>query len=105
MSVHRSVIAVTALAVAGLVGGLAPSTAGAAPYCGITWGSLNQSSPEFSGALIRGARTGRQDCYDRLVIDLNGMPAPGYNIRYTDAFRDQGGFVRPTSGGQSSAFR
>lgn len=78
---------------------LATGTATAAPYCGITWGSLDKFSAPYTGAMIVDARTGRQDCYDRLVIDLNGKPAPGYTVRYDTAFRDVGGTPRPTAGG------
>jgi hypothetical protein len=64
-----------------------PTVAGAAssgPYCGITWGSLAKSDPTMSPGPVTGARVGRHDCYDRLVIDLAGPPAPGYNVRYID---------------------
>lgn len=102
MSVRRrSLVLVPALAVAVLLGLLAPATtAAAAPYCGITWGSLDKSSPPFTGAAVVGARTGRHDCWDRLVIDLNGMPPGGFDARYTGEFRQDGsGTVVPTSGG------
>jgi hypothetical protein len=79
--------------------GVPAARAATAPYCGITWGSLAKSTPEMTGAPIVGARVGRHDCWDRLVIDLSGMPAPGYYVRYTDVFRDVGGNQRWVSGG------
>ena len=65
-------------------GGLLPAVAGASPYCGITWGSLPKSAPEMTGATLAGVRTGHHDCYDRLVVDLAGHPAAGYDVRYID---------------------
>lgn len=60
--------ALTALALA------VPAQA-AAPYCGITWGSLAKSgstSSPVTGAAVGALRAGRHDCYDRLVLDVHG---------------------------------
>lgn len=67
-----------------------PAVSATTSYCGITWGSLAKSAPDMTGAPIVGARVGRQECYDRLVIDLAGMPAAGYHVSYTDGFRGFG---------------
>ena len=64
---------------------LVPAVAGAATTsaaCGVTWGSLPKSAPQGTGATLSGVRTGHHDCYDRLVIDLAGRPAAGYDVRY-----------------------
>lgn len=61
-----------------------PAAAGAGPYCGITWGSLPKSTPQMTGAPLTGVRAGHHDCYDRLVVDLAGQPAAGYDVRYID---------------------
>jgi hypothetical protein len=102
MKGHRITLALAALTTS-LLAGLTVSTgasAATAPYCGITWGSLQKSVLQYSGAPITGARVGRHDCWDRLVIDLGGASAPGYNVRYVDAFRNQDtGAVVPVSGG------
>ena len=46
-----------------------------------------------------GLRTGRHDCFDRLVVDLTGSGS-GYRLRYVSAVRDQGrGAVVPLRGG------
>lgn len=58
------------------------SPAGAAPYCGITWGSQAKSKSTLSPAQIFNLRAGRHTCYDRLVVDLRGTPAPGYTVGY-----------------------
>jgi hypothetical protein len=73
--------------------GVVPSVAGAAsaPACGITWGSMAKAAPQMTGATLTGVRTGRHDCYDRLVIDLAGRPTAGYDVRYiTPPYRADG---------------
>lgn len=74
------VLATVAALVVGLV-----SPAAAAPYCGITWGSLPRTDGGMSapGVSLTGVRAGQQECYDRLVIDL-GQAAGfgGYDVRY-----------------------
>jgi hypothetical protein len=65
--------ALTALALA------VPAQA-AAPYCGITWGSLAKSGPTslpVPGAAVGALRAGRHDCYDRLVLDVHGATSMG----------------------------
>ncbi|WP_114856245.1 hypothetical protein [Brachybacterium sp. YJGR34] len=74
------------------LGLIAPATAGAAPYCGITWGSLPTSEAGMSAAPITDLRAGRHACYDRLVVDLDGK-ADGYLVRY-------GAVERPGIGGR-----
>jgi len=85
------------LALAGAVLGavLVPAVAGGAStsssFCGITWGSLAKSAPEFTRGTLAGVRTGHHDCYDRLVFDLADRPAAGYDVRYIDPpFRADG---------------
>ena len=73
----------SAVAVAGLLPAAAAARA-SGPYCGIAWGSLAKSSPAMTQAHLTGARVGRHDCFDRLVLDLAGAPAPGYNVRYIE---------------------
>jgi hypothetical protein len=82
-----------------------PATAQAAPYCGITWGSLakhaGHSDPGSLGDEFRQARVGRHDCYDRLVLDISGTRAVNsYRVEYVDKVRSDGsGFVVPLRGG------
>jgi hypothetical protein len=70
-----------ALVVAAGLGLVAPGAASAASYCGIVWGSLAKSNPALTQAQVVNVRTGQQPCFDRLVIDLNGVVA-GYSVRY-----------------------
>ena len=93
----RIILAALAL-VAGL--GLAvPGPASAAPYCGITWGSLTKSGGTLTTAAIANVRAGQQSCYDRLVIDINGSGA-GYIVGYVNAVHAEGsGKLIPLRGG------
>ncbi len=81
------------------IGFVVPGSASAAPYCGITWGSLAKSSSAMTTAPITSVRAGQHDCYDRMVIDISGKGA-GFNVGYVDAVRTQGsGRVVPLKGG------
>ncbi|QLY33934.1 AMIN-like domain-containing (lipo)protein [Nocardia huaxiensis] len=57
--------------------------ASAAPYCGLVWGSLEKSSSNHSTAPMTGIRSGRHDCFDRMVVDVAG-PVTGYLVSYVD---------------------
>ena len=100
---RRSARAIAALAAgAALIAVPAASgagTAAAAPYCGITWGSLAKTSAPLAGGRVTGVRAGRHTCYDRLVLDMTGR-APGFDVRYvTTVLTDGGGFPVPVAGG------
>ncbi|MCQ9164732.1 hypothetical protein [Arthrobacter sp. STN4] len=90
------------LAVLGLLAAflvVAPGQAQAAPYCGITWGSLAKSAGATSSAPIANVRAGRHACLDRLVVDINGH-ANGFTVQYVAAVHRQGsGAVVPLRGG------
>ena len=75
-----------------------PATATAAPYCGITWGSLPDSAAGMSSAQIKNLRSGEHACYDRLVIDLKG-DVSGYSVKYVSRVSALGsGATVPLSG-------
>ena len=81
----------------------AAAATSAAPFCGITWGSLPKAtSPSqlWTGNVI-GARTGQHECYDRLVFDIApGSGRLGYNVRYVSELTGPGsGLPIPISGG------
>jgi hypothetical protein len=85
-----------------LFGLVAPASA-AGPYCGITWGSLdkatNPSTGPFGGRLVD-VRAGRHDCFDRLVVDLDGGPGAGYAVGYVgEVTEDPSGALVPLRGG------
>lgn len=91
-----SVLATCALLLG--LGMFAPATATAAPYCGITWGSLPESAAGMSSAQINNLRSGRHTCFDRLVVDLEG-DVSGYSAKYVNRVSALGsGFTVPLSG-------
>lgn len=94
----------TATAALILLGGLTPvaatvATTAAAPAvaatsCGVMWGSLakTDADPAVGDGTITGVRAGRHACFDRVVVDIAGVPASkvGYDVRYVDAVRSPG---------------
>ncbi|WP_028048732.1 hypothetical protein [Cellulomonas sp. URHD0024] len=93
---RRAFLSVVLLLAAFVV--LPVSPASAAPYCGITWGSLQKSAPGLSQAPVTNLRTGQHTCYDRLVIDVAGRVG-GYTVRYVPHItQDASGAVIPTRG-------
>ena len=82
-----------------------PATAQAAPYCGITWGSLakhaGNSAPALPGSELAAVRAGQHACYDRLVLDVAGSTrVASYRVEYVPAVRSDGsGAVVPLRGG------
>src|SRR5215210_5083920 len=100
MRLNRLIVGLSGMAIVGLLGAVPAASAATAPYCGITWGSLEKSDVYMTQAPIVGARVGRHECWDRLVIDIGGRPAPGFSVRYTDGFYNSASEGRiPVSGG------
>ena len=83
----------------GTVGAINASAA-SAPYCGITWSSLSKVNDVHSPAALTDVRTGRHDCYDRVVFDFNG-PATGYQVDYGPVVSEGKGEVLSPGGGAS----
>jgi hypothetical protein len=79
--------AVLTLAVSGAADSMGASAA--APFCGITWGSLPRAAGDLGQAPLAGVRTGHHDCFDRVVFDFSG-PATGYRVQYVDQVLSQG---------------
>lgn len=111
---HTSRPAIRSLVVAAAIGAIpvtaalaSPATATssttatttAAPYCGITWGSLAKSRSTTAIGPVTGVRSGRHTCYDRLVVDLKGR-APGYTVKYArNVYTEGQGALVPLRGG------
>ena len=96
------IVAVLALVLPAL---LIPASAEAVvPYCNIRWGSLPKESsattnPTSAPGELVDVRSGRHECYDRLVLDVDGA-SHGYRVEYVDQVHAPGsGFVVPTAGG------
>lgn len=69
------------------------------PYCNINWGSLPKTAVVTTSSNLTNIRTGRHECYDRMVFDLNG-PTGGYTVRYVNNVYGEGsGQLIPLSGG------
>jgi hypothetical protein len=98
---HRLAGAVIAfLALVGCLGLTQAASASAAPYCGIVWGSLAKQGGVETAPTLAGVRTGRHECFDRLVLDLHGGASAGYHVAYVDAvYRDGSGELVPLRGG------
>lgn len=92
----------TAALAISVIGGFAlTSSVGAAPYCGITWGSLPKTASDTSTTIetLNNIRTGQHDCYDRMVIDTSA-PGTGYAVRYVpNVYADGSGQLITLTGG------
>ena len=96
-------VAAVALAATMVVTVAVVGTARAAAFpsmsCAIAWGSLVKSQETFSQAGLIATRTGRHDCFDRLVLEFDGG-AGGYRVDYVDQVLTDGeGAVLPVAGG------
>jgi hypothetical protein len=80
-----------------LVGALGTAASAA---CETPWGSLAKGSlGAYSPGPLERVRTGRQDCYDRLVIEVAGTGF-GYRAEYVDqVYHDGSGKLVPLRGG------
>lgn len=92
-------LALTAVALP-LVAATAPTPVPvAATSCAAPWGSTPEWVMPLGRAPLTAVRTGRHDCFDRVVFDLAG-PAAGYRVEYVDqVFQDGSGAVLPVPGG------
>lgn len=97
----KLLLAVAILVAAVSMTSLSAPVSAAAPYCGITWGSLPKADgPDYSANVLTNIRTGRHDCFDRMVFDLNGRSAAGYNVQYVNnVYADPSGALVPLAGG------
>jgi hypothetical protein len=62
-----------------------------APYCNITWGSLEKSgsTPYPNPVALLTTRTGQHDCWDRVVFEFDGA-AGGFRIGYRSEVYTEG---------------
>ncbi|GAA3825782.1 hypothetical protein ACFS5L_29510 [Streptomyces phyllanthi] len=105
---RRTGAAVAALVLAGTALGAAASTAGAAPAkataaaaCPTGWGSGAKGGEATGAEPLDDIRTGRHDCYDRMVFDIPGGGSDiGYYVSYVDRlYQDPSGEYIPVKGG------
>ncbi|MEU4446976.1 hypothetical protein AB0K14_07885 [Actinosynnema sp. NPDC050801] len=74
-----SLVVVAVLAAMSLV----PGSAGASTCEPVDWGSELKTVFDGTGGTVTDIRSGRHECFDRLVIDTN-LVEGGYYVRYTD---------------------
>jgi hypothetical protein len=94
MTVAATVIGLAAPATISAATPTAPKAAvgravAAAPYCGITWGSLLKAHASTAVAPLTNVRAGRHPGFDRLVFDLAG-PVDGYHVAYVAEVTEDG---------------
>jgi len=99
MKTGRAALAAAAVSAMTVIGGFTTS-ANAAPYCGITWGSLAKHANATKVAPMTNVRAGQHSCFDRMVIDVAPNGANGYTVKYvTNVYREGIGTVVPLRGG------
>ena len=87
--------------------GIAPAVAmtgvpASASSCATQWGSLVKQRAPYTEKQITNVRSGRHQCFDRLVIDINGngTGTPGFHTSYVSTVkRDGSGAIVPLRGG------
>ncbi|WP_446663573.1 AMIN-like domain-containing (lipo)protein [Flexivirga sp. B27] len=96
----KAALAVCGLTAATVIPLATSGPAQAAPYCGITWGSTGKVAAALTSDTVRGVRSGRHTCYDRLVIDLSGYGhSTGYTVRYVSSVHGPSGAPVSLAGG------
>lgn len=81
---------------------IASAPTASASVCGTQWGSLVKARAAHASKQITNVRSGRHQCFDRLVIDINaeGKGTPGYTVKYvTRVTKDGSGAHVPLRGG------
>ena len=88
------------LALSTMIGTPAQDQASAAGGCAVTWGSLPKKAGTLGTDQITNLRSGRHQCFDRLVVDMQGNGAAGYQVRYVSSVGQAGsGDAVPLRGG------
>ncbi|GAA3901634.1 hypothetical protein GCM10023084_62610 [Streptomyces lacrimifluminis] len=100
--------AMAALILTGAMLGTAASTAGAAPAegsraaaaCPTGWGSGAKGGGATGADHLTDIRTGRHECYDRIVFDVPGGDQIDFHVQYVDRFyADPSDQYIPVAGG------
>lgn len=86
------------------VASLVPPATAATASCVTSWGSLPRADPDprLGDGTVSDVRSGRHECFDRIVIDVAGVPASqvGYAVAYVDTVARPGsGSAVPLDGG------
>ncbi|WP_055555899.1 hypothetical protein [Streptomyces sp. NBRC 110028] len=74
-----------------------------AAACATGWGSGEKTAPSGNHKPLEDIRTGRHECFDRMVFDVKGATATDrvrFDVRYVDALHQDGsGDPIPVNGG------
>ena len=86
----RAAVVLAATLGAATLGTALPSASAAG--CSTAWGSLPEAVADRGGGTLDDVRAGRHDCYDRLVLDLDGIDAAdvSYDVRYVGQVAQDG---------------
>ncbi|WP_211754654.1 AMIN-like domain-containing (lipo)protein [Nocardioides gansuensis] len=101
----RRIVRPLALALAVSIAPLAAVTSAptaSASVCDAQWGSLMKARAPYTSKQITNIRSGRHQCFDRLVVDVNakGQGKPGYQVKYVKRVtKDGSGANVPLRGG------
>ncbi len=101
----RRIVRPLALALAVSIAPLAAVTSAptaSASVCEAQWGSLVTARAPYTSKQITNIRSGRHQCFDRLVVDINatGQGKPGYQVKYVKRVtKDGSGANVPLRGG------
>ena len=98
-TVHTLVLALAMSIAPAAVVASAPTAS--ALVCEAPWGSLVEKRAPYTSKQITNIRSGRHQCFDRLVIDLNGTGEgrPGYQVEYVEKVtKDGSGATVPLRG-------
>lgn len=80
-----------ALAFTAVPAGAAPAGTARATACAAGWGSLDESGAAHTSEPLKNIRTGRHDCFDRMVLDVPGAgDGIGYWVRYVGGVTQDG---------------
>ena len=88
----QSSLASAATGSAGSPSATADAAGSRVPVCAeiATWGTSLKESAPYTGAELYGVRSGRHECYDRVVFDVNGADTVGYHVRYVESVHADG---------------
>lgn len=94
------VLAGTGLGATATTAGAAPAPAAHAAACPTGWGSGAKGGVASGAVPLKDIRTGRHDCFDRIVVEVPGGGTIGYYVRYVDRLHQDGsGDHIPVGGG------
>lgn len=99
--IARQLALAIAVSIAPVVAVTSPPTASAS-VCEAPWGSHVKQRAPYTSKQITNVRSGRHQCFDRLVVDLNGMGRGrlGYQVDYVKRVTTSGsGANVPLRGG------